>query len=310
MHINSLDSQSQQALEHLVAQCDFLELKSSTEIYPDAKGSGLPLLLINTPLCSASLALQGAQLLEFKAANGEPLLWLSPNCDFTPGTALRGGIPLCLPWFGVNPQDPSKPKHGFARNNPWQLANAQARTDGSVELEFLFVSDASPLFAYDFSAELRMILGEKIRLELTINNTDEQAFDCSWVMHSYFPVAKLSDVEVPALAGRNYKDNFANYAVKPQTGALRFPGPVDRVFLGVNEPLQILSNPGIHISHENCPSVVTWNPGAEAAKAIGDIGEGQEAFFVCVERGAVHEESWTIAAGSSQSAWMEITQSA
>ncbi len=308
MHITSLDPHSQQALEQLVAQCDFLQIKDSTEIYPNAKGSGLPLILVNTPLCSASIALQGAQLLEFKSTKGEPLLWLSPNCDFTPGTALRGGIPLCLPWFGVNPQYPNKPKHGFARNSPWQLASAQSRSDGSVELEFLFVSDANPLFPYDFSAELRMLLGDTIRLELTINNTDEQPFDCSWVMHSYFPVAQLSQVQVPLLAGRNYKDNLENHAVKTQIGALMFPGPVDRVFAGIEESLDILSKPSIRITHGNCPSVVTWNPGSDAAKTIVDIGDGQEACFVCVERGAVLEESWTIAAGNSQSAWMEIAE--
>ncbi len=308
MHIISLDTQSQQELENLVSRCEFLQLKNSREVYPDAPGSGLPLLLVETSLCSATIALQGAQLLEFKPADGDALLWLSPNCDFTPGVALRGGIPLCLPWFGVNPQDPSKPKHGFARNNPWQLANAQARADGTVELEFLFVSDANPLFAYDFSAELRMLLGKTIHLELTINNTDELAFDCSWVMHTYFAVTKLDEVRVPELAGHQYKDNLEAYALKNQQQPLDFAVPLDRVFTDVGSSLEIHGSTRLRITHNNCPSVVTWNPGAEAAQNIADIGAGQEAFFVCVERGAVHEERWSIAPGSSQSAWMEIAQ--
>jgi len=308
MHTNSLDPKSQQALEKLVAQCDFLKLDLSSAVYPQAQGSGIPILLVETPLCSARVSLQGAQLLEFKAIDGTPLLWLSPNCDFTPGTALRGGIPLCLPWFGVYAPDPSKPKHGFARNNVWQLASALARVDGAVELGFLFVSDASPLFPYDFSAELRMILGSSIRLELTINNTDDQDFECSWVMHSYFRVESLPQVKVPQLAGREYKDNFENFARKTQADALDFPGPVDRVFLGIEELLRVENNPAITITHHNCPSVVTWNPGSAAAAKIADIGAGQEAGFVCVERGAVHEESWQLAAGTSQSAWMEISQ--
>jgi len=113
---------------------------------------------------------------------------------------------------------------------------------------------------------------------------------------------------VPQLAGREYKDNFENFARKTQADALDFPGPVDRVFLGIEELLRVENNPAITITHHNCPSVVTWNPGSAAAAKIADIGAGQEAGFVCVERGAVHEESWQLAAGTSQSAWMEISQ--
>ena len=105
-------------LQTLIAQSPFLELTSSQQHYSHAKGDGLPLIRVCTPLCEAIISLQGAQLLEFKTHIGTPLLWLSPNCNFTEGTALRGGVPICLPWFGPNTEDPSKPKHGFARNQP------------------------------------------------------------------------------------------------------------------------------------------------------------------------------------------------
>ena len=102
MHITIPDAQSTLHLEQLVAKSSFLRLTTSKAQYPNAPGAGLPLLVVETPLCSAVIALQGAHLLEFKTTDGDPLLWLSPNCDFTPGVALRGGVPLCLPWFGVN----------------------------------------------------------------------------------------------------------------------------------------------------------------------------------------------------------------
>ena len=308
MHTHNLDPNSLQQLEKLIAQCDFLRLGDSRQVYPQAPGTGLPLILVDTELCSAVISLQGAHLLEFKTTQGAPLLWVSPHCDFSPGSALRGGVPLCLPWFGVNPSDPSKPKHGFARNNFWQLADAHRLSDGSVELEFLFVSEDHLLFPYDFSAEVRMTLGRSAKLELTINNTDEEDFECSWAMHNYHPVSSLAEVKVAGLAGRTYLDNLEAYAAKEQQGDLAFPAPLDRVFPGIDNSLQILGNPSIEISHHNCPSVITWNPGAEAAAKIADIGAGQEQFYICVERGAVLQEKWHLAAGSSQSAWVEFKQ--
>ncbi len=308
MHITIPDAQSTLHLEQLVAKSSFLRLTTSKALYPNAPGAGLPLLVVETSLCSAVIALQGAHLLEFKTTDGDPLLWLSPNCDFTPGVALRGGVPLCLPWFGVNQADPTKQKHGFARNNFWELGEARLLSDGTVALEFLFVSDANDLFPFDFSAELRMVLGKSAKLELTINNTDTEDFDCSWAMHNYHRISSLNDVRVLGLAERKYLDNFEGHAEKHQSGDLSFPGPVDRVFPDIQNPVTIQSSPSIEITHHNCPSVVTWNPGAEAAAKIADIGAGNEQFYICVERGAVLSEKWHMPAGTSKSAWMEFRQ--
>lgn len=308
MHINIPDAASTQKLQQLVAKSSFLRLANSREVYRDSLGTGLPLLVVETKLCSAVISLQGAHLLEFKTTQGDPLLWVSPNCDFTPGTALRGGVPLCLPWFGVNQQAPTKPKHGFARNQFWELGEAHLLSDGSVELEFLFLSDANELFPFDFSAELRMTLGNSAKLELTINNTDTENFECSWAMHNYHRVSSLGGVQVLGLAERKYFDNFAAYAEKHQPGDVVFPGPVDRVYPGIDGPVTIQGEPSITITHHNCPSVVVWNPGREAAGKIADIGAGNEQFYICVERGAVLGEKWYLPAGTSQSAWMEFKQ--
>lgn len=308
MHITIPDAQSTLNLEQLVAKSSFLRLTTSKSHYPNAPGTGLPLLVVETPLCSAVIALQGAHLLEFKTTDGDPLLWLSPNADFTPGVALRGGVPLCLPWFGVNQADPTKPKHGFARNNFWELGEARELGDGAVALEFLFVSEANELFPFDFSAELRMILGNTAKLELTINNTDTNNFDCSWAMHNYHRVSSLADVRVLGLAERKYLDNFEGHAEKHQSGDVSFQEPVDRVYPAIDNSVSILGSPSIEITHSNCPSVVVWNPGHEAAAKIADIGAGQEQFYICVERGSVLGESWHLTAGASRSAWMEFKQ--
>jgi glucose-6-phosphate 1-epimerase len=309
MHINIPDTTTLLALEELVNKTPFLKLKNSKQVYPHSLGTGLPLLLVDTPICSAVISLQGAHLLEFKTQNGDPLLWVSPNCDFTPGSALRGGVPICVPWFGGDPANPNKPKHGFVRNQFWQLGNAQLLANGSAELEFLFQSDATEWFPHDFSCELRMILGDSVKMEITINNTDTEDFNCAWAFHNYYRISSLQDVRVLGLDQHFYFDNIANNIQKQQVGELAFTAPTDRVFLNVVPEVSIKGSPSIHISHHNAPSVVVWNPGSEAAAKVADIGEGQEQFYICVERGAVRDNQWCLKAGTSQKAWVEFKQS-
>ena len=294
-------------LQNLLERSPFLKLSTSTETFPNSKGSGLPLIQVATAKCTAVVAFQGAHLLNFCATQGEPLLWVSPNCDFTPGVALRGGVPVCLPWFGPNLLDPKKPKHGFARNRDWQLQDANLHDDGTAELTFRFTSSANELFDYNFSAELKMHLGDSIKLRISVSNTDQQSFPCSWVLHSYFPVISLRDVRVKGLAGRTYLDNLENHAPKIQHEDVDFPGEVDRVFPAIENPLEIVGSPNIVITHHNCPSVVVWNPGAKNAEKIADIGAGNEQGYICVERGAVLAEKWQLKAGETKSAWMEIS---
>ncbi len=246
--------------------------------------------------------------MSFCAQAGEPLLWVSPNCDFTPGVALRGGIPVCLPWFGPHVIDPKKPKHGFARNRDWELSHATLLADGNAELLFNFTSAANELFAFNFIAQLTMVLGDTIKLLVKIENTDAKPFDCSWVLHSYLPVSSLADARVRGLAGKTYLDNLENHAPKIQEGDVCFPNEVDRVYPNIKNSILITGKPAIEISHGNCPSVVVWNPGPPNAARIADIGAGNEQHYICVERGAVLAEKWTLAAGKSKQAWVEIKE--
>ena len=296
------------ALESLLDQYRTVSLTTSRELYPDANGAGLPLIKVDSPLCQAVIAVQGAQILEFKNAKGTPLLWLSPQCQFNPGTALRGGIPLCLPWFGPHPRDADKPQHGFARTRDWQLTHVAESDDGRCELIFELVSEPGPLFDYAFTSILKMTLGQHLELQLDITNRDSRPFDCSWAFHSYFPVRILEQTRVKGLAGRNYLDNLEQLSTKPQDQDLGFVGEVDRVFPAVEQALEIAGEPTIRIEHDQCPSVITWNPGPDNAAAMADVGAGNEEGFICVERGAVLDEAWHLEAGETCSAWMRISE--
>lgn len=179
---------------------------------------------------------------------------------------------------------------------------------GAAELTFLFTSPANDLFAFDFTAQLILTLGATAKLALKVSNTDSKPFPCSWVLHSYHSVSSLADVRVKGLAGRHYLDNLENHAEKIQRDPVSFNGEVDRVYPAIDQELSIQGTPAIAIRHHNCPSVVVWNPGAELAAKMADVGAGNEQHYICVERGAVMQEQWHLAAGESRSAWLEFAE--
>lgn len=296
------------ALETLLSQYRTVSLTNSQELYPESEGQGLPLIQVKSPLCQAVIALQGAQILEFKNSAGTPLLWLSPQCRFNPGSALRGGIPLCLPWFGPHPTDASKPQHGYARTRNWELTQVAENDEGRCELTFELVSEPGPLFDYAFTCVLRMTLSRHVDIQLSVTNRNSQAFDFSWAFHSYFPVRILEQARVKGLAGRDYRDNLEQLITKTQDQDLGFVGEVDRVFPGIEQAVEIAGEPTIRIEHDQCPSVITWNPGPDNAAAMADVGAGNEQGFICVERGAVLDEAWHLDAGETRTAWMRISE--
>jgi glucose-6-phosphate 1-epimerase len=178
--------------------------------------------------------------------------------------------------------------------------------DGNCELVFDLDSEPNALFDYRFTAQLRMTLGRSAKLELSITNRDKREFSCSWALHSYHPVDALAQARVQGLEGKTYLDNLEGLTEKTQQGDMVFEGEVDRVFHGVDNPLRISGSPEIILTHDNCPSVIVWNPGPKNAAAIADIGAGNDQAYICVYRGAVLREQWQLGPGESRLGWLEI----
>lgn len=268
---------------------------------------GLDVVLIETALCRAVIALQGAQVLEFAAAGRAPLLWVSPQAIFEPGTAVRGGVPLCLPWFGINRTDPGKPKHGLVRNQVWDLAASSEQPDGRVKLVFTYQHSGDALFPADFSCELTVLLGAELEFMLNLTNTSAQAAEFSWALHSYFAVDDVSAVAVEGLGGVEYLDKTLDFARCRLEDVQTFPGEVDRVFEHATAIQKIITANPISAHSENCHTVITWNPGAELAATLPDVG-GHYREFVCVEHGNAFANSWQLGAGESASARLTLSR--
>ncbi len=297
-----------QAVENLIADHDNISLTDTNKRY-QSSGSALSLLVINNKYCEAVVALQGAQLLEFTPRNSEPLLWLSPNAIFAPGQAIRGGIPVCLPWFGVNQLAPEKPKHGFLRNRDWQLSRVATTDSGATQLTFAFKYETlePELFGFPFTVELNITLSDSIELCITTTNTGCEAMPFSWALHSYHPVANLADARIEGLEDARYLDNTQGLTPAIQKGAISFAGELDRAYENVGATQLISGTPAISVSGENCDSAIVWNPGADNAEAMADVGPGNHEHFVCLERGAAFGDARALGAGESRTSKVTIS---
>jgi glucose-6-phosphate 1-epimerase len=258
----------------------------------------LPLIVMEGAGFRAVIAVQGAQLLEYRS-RGTDFLWLSPTAIFTHGQAIRGGIPICAPWFGVHP-DNSKPKHGFVRNKAWVIEE-----QGQDFIIFSFQHVGDLLSKQAFRMTYKMQFGDALDLQMNIRNTGAVPMPFSWAFHSYHPVADLAAVRVGGLEGMEYLDATQGFKRIRQEGLVAFDGEIDRVYENVPPSQRIVGKPTLEISGENCPTAIVWNPGAALAGRMADVGEGYRD-YICVERGAAFGDGWSLSGGAEKYAKLKI----
>ena len=268
----------------------------------------LPLLRVETPLCRAVLALQGAQLLSFAPGGGHDWLWLSPDAEFAKGRAIRGGIPLCLPWFGVNRRRPELPKHGWLRQRDWQLQSASCDAQGEVSLRLATASLPSELpdFPWVYEVEVEYRFGCQLQLTLQVRNCSDTVMPLSFAMHSYFAAA-VEQARVFGLGTGRFLDNTDSLLAKQQSEPQVFHGEVDRVFESVGGIQRLeVGEHRLAIAGDGCDTLVIWNPGAALASGMADVGDGYRD-YVCVERGMAFADELTLAPGNDCCATMMIS---
>lgn len=250
---------------------------------------------------SATVAIQGAQVLTWTPAGDEPVVWLSPDARFKPGKSLRGGIPVCWPWFGPHPQDPSKPAHGIARNLDWTLIEAAAVPEGT-RLVFRLVPGEAELALWPHQAEvsLAVTVGERLRLDLTTDNRGAEPITITQALHTYFQVEDIAEVEVEGLEGCEYIDKTAADARVRQDGPILIDREVNRIYLDCPGDAVIRDRAlerAIRVSKTGSTSYVVWNPWAETGAAFGDMGEDGYRRMLCVETTNAASDAVTVAPG-------------
>lgn len=253
------------------------------------------------------VALHGAHVLSWTGA-GRERLFLSPRALFDGKSAIRGGVPVCLPQF--NDRGPL-PKHGFARNLPWQPG--QARCDaatGALELTLELASHTATraLWPHDFRAVLALRLAPgQLKMQLDLHNTDRDAWSFTGALHTYLQVADIATVRLGGLDGQPCWDALTGERTE-HAGEVRFDGEFDRVFGAAREPLRLDDGAtALTIAQSaSFEDTVVWNPGAAKCAALADMAPDSHARMVCVEAAQV-ERAHTLAPGAHWSGWQQLT---
>jgi glucose-6-phosphate 1-epimerase len=245
--------------------------------------NGFEYLEVNNDSASAKIALQGAHLFHYERKGEEAFLWLSSESDFELGRAIRGGVPICWPSFGMN--NPELSQHGFARVGMWEFLQSKEIDEKTTELSFLLKENTETLnmWNYKFELKLKLIISDTLTMELTTTNTDEKPFKITQALHTYFAVSKISDVHVKGLSNKPYLDAVTNTKHKEE-GDVVFNKETDRVYQEVDgEILLVDKNRTISIKNEGSSSVIVWNPLIEKCKRMSAMNDEAYKEFVCIE---------------------------
>ena len=260
---------------------------------------GQPRLLIDAPAGAAEIYLHGATLTSWVPRGGSEVIFTSRQAVFDGSTAIRGGIPLCLPEFGVGINGDAVPKHGWARIAPWQPRMVASTDDGGVRA-LLSVSRDHLTALYEVE------VGETLRLGLSLRNDGNAPRTVEAAAHTYLSVHDVTASLISGLAGASYSDNLARSpqeAHRVQDGDVRISSPVDRIYDSA-EPITV-TDPGhertIHVDKRNAPSTIVWNPWSTYSAPLPDMADDEFPTMVCVESGAVREHAPTIEPGASWS---------
>jgi glucose-6-phosphate 1-epimerase len=266
-----------------------------------AGNGGLSLAKIQTPWSTAEIYLHGAHVTGFQKSGGPPLIFMSRKSHFAPGQPIRGGVPICFPWFGNRDGEPS---HGFARITEWQLVNASAASDGAVTLRFALPEIPERPAWKNLRTEFVATVSDQLTMELIATNHSPDPLEIENCLHAYFHVGDIGAVSLTGLQGAAFLDNAAggNGERKIQDeAALRITKETNRIYLDTTSAVEIHDEKlkrVICVEKFGSRSTVVWNPWT-TQKLPDDFDPAEHAQMVCVESGNVKQNKISLAPGKS-----------
>lgn len=265
---------------------------------------GLPVIWVTGRAGSAEIYLHGAQVTAWAPVGAEPVLWMSAASRFAAGAAIRGGVPICFPWFGNHPQDPAAPAHGFARLVSWELAEAEeAGDDVRVSLRLRdTAATRSSAWPHRFEARYTITVGARLTLSLRVVNRDPVPVTIAEALHTYLRVGDIRSTTVGGLEGTAFIDRLAGPGLRPgESGPVRFAGETDRIYVATSATTTVTDRAAgrsITIATSGSHSTVVWNPWAAKAAALTDFGDKEWTGMVCVETANLGGSAVRLAPGS------------
>lgn len=258
---------------------------------------------ITNAYARAAVALQGGHVYQFQPHGAPPVLWLSRLSRYTPGKAIRGGIPICWPWFGPHPDDQRKPAHGFARTLPWTVLSTAVDAGGAIQLQLGLqdTPETRALWPHAFDLRLTIVVGATLQIALRTRNTDTATWTYTGALHSYFQVSDVTTVAIDGLDQTTYVDKVDAGQRKLQHGPVTIDGEIDRVYLAT-AAATTLRDPGgqrrIMIAKSGSRSTVVWNPWQAKAQQLADFGDEEFRTMLCVETANAADDVITLQPGA------------
>ena len=285
-------------------ECTRLNQRHPEAAFSSGKG-GLRRMELRGEHGSAEIYLHGAHLTAFRPGGADPVLWMSEKSEFEVGKPIRGGVPICFPWFGRHPSDPSQPAHGFVRLREWQVESVSRLPDGSVRASLRFESDTETLqiWPHSFSLLFTVTVSRSLTMQLEARNTGTQAFTMSEALHTYYAVSDIRTVDLYGLEDAEYLDKvLESDSPRTQRGPIRFTAETDRPYLDTAAPCVIEDaglNRSVRIEKRGSYTTVVWNPWVSKARRMEDFGDDEWKQMLCVETANALRNAITVPAGAS-----------
>ncbi|KPH93871.1 aldose epimerase [Pseudoalteromonas porphyrae] len=273
-------------------------MKLSPSVSIEQTDSGLEYINVASEFCSAKIFLQGAQLTEFTPSGKKPLIWVSSEEDYQEGKGIRGGIPICWPWFGVNP-NPEWPIHGVARTSLWRADEVAEQDDEiKVSLTLPMAQVDETYWPHKSKLKVEFILTSKLEVRLTTTNLSSETITFTQALHTYFPTPSIVDTKVDGLQGSKYIE--FDEGPFDQNELVGFARETDMVYTQASETQRIITPDGIiEVGRENSSSCVLWNPWIDKSKRLSNFADDEYHTMLCLEAANVMNDSAVVAPGES-----------
>ncbi len=256
---------------------------------------GLPMVEVENSEARAVISLYGGQVLSWQPKGEEEVLFTSARSWFEPGKAIRGGVPLCWPWFGPHPTDREKPMHGFARLHEWRLVQVTTTPEGKsiAVLEFEDSPATLALWPHPFHLRLEVEVGAHLRIALTMTNRAAEEVEITAALHSYFLLGEAGLVHITGLDDTFYIDTLQQERTTLQQGQIKIDWEINRIYLETGNSCTIhdpMLERQIMVRKEGSQSTVVWNPWEERSRTFQDLGDEEYRKMVCIEAGNVRRD--------------------
>ena len=286
--------------------------KSQDVVRFEELNNGYIVAHIENTHASATIAMQGAHLTGFQPKGNAPLIWLSPEAKLQQGKSIRGGVPVCWPWFGPHDSEGRFPAHGFARTVPWRLNQLHTLGSGETRLEFelQWSPQIRKMWPYDCSVRHIITVGRQLRHELVTTNHGAKEMQIGQALHTYFQVADVRKTRIIGVQGCDYLDKVNAMQRSHQCGPISINSEVDRIYLDTPSSCEIFDQGmgrRIVIRSQGSRSTVVWNPWVDKAKQMGDLGVNGHLSMVCVETANAAQDRVVLAPGSQHRLIAEYT---